>query len=141
MPILVDYEYQAKTLKKSGDLDSAKDIWLNSLAWQEYAAMRGDYIHVKGTVARLMKGRTVMALAPGDENIISARAKTIYDNLNKERVKRRLPRFEDNPPKIVDSINNLIVASMRSRGWSGWGSQFVADSDCVQKNILYLSSH
>lgn len=140
MPIVVDFEIRARQLKKEGKPKEAKNMLLKSFAWQEYAALRGDYTHVKGTVHRLQKGNTVMEVKPEDHEKISAMANEIYSDLNEERLSRGLPPFDEDQPKVVENLNSLLVASLKIDGWDGWGAHLPAKGECVEQNIKYLTS-
>ncbi|MDO6746172.1 hypothetical protein [Gilvimarinus sp. 1_MG-2023] len=140
LPIMLAYEAKARAFKESGQLDKAKEMYLRSLAWHQFTALRGDYMHIEGTVYRLRKGRAVTDVDASDYDEIERIAANIYKKLNDERVKRRLKPFNDSAPKVVENLNNLALASMAAKGWDGWGSHLVSHNECIKKNVMYLSS-
>lgn len=117
----------------------AKKALLESLAWNEFAAMRGDFIHLEMGIYIVGQEVNGVEITENDLSRISTKAKQIYRNLQSTRMDKGLGDFDSDLPKIIKQKNEWAIASMLSKGWRGWGRQYLVSSECVNNNILKFS--
>ncbi|MFT6099261.1 MAG: hypothetical protein ACJAYF_001805 [Arenicella sp.] len=126
----------SKALMRSGEKEEAKKAFLESVAWDEFLALRGD-ISLLENVAFVLsfEGMKELKVTKEDEKWISQRAREIYSDLSKERASLGLAPFDNSVPKVVEVDNAKMVAfTMEQYELSNkWLSKYYPTSDCVKR--------
>lgn len=133
---------RSKALMRSGKKEEAKRAFLESVAWDEFLALRGDISLLENIAFSLsFEGMKELKVTEEDEKWISLRAREIYSDLSKERALLGLDPFDNSVPKVVEVDNAKMVAfTMKQYKLSNkWLSKYYPTSDCVERRASALS--
>lgn len=132
---------ESKALMRSGKKEEAKKLFLESIAWDEFLALRGDISLLENIAFTLsFEEMKELEVTEEDEQWISLRAKEIYRELSKERASLGLVPFDNSVPKVVEVDNARTVAfSMKQYELSNkWLSKYYPTSDCVERRLAAI---
>ena len=130
-------------LMRQGKTKEAKAAFLESVAWDEFSALRGDISLIENIAFTLsfdeMKD---VKITEQDEAWISARAKEIYFDLSQERSKLGLGSFDNSVPKVVeiDKAKLAMFTFNRYNGEKKWFSKYFPPSKCLEKSVEAVSN-
>lgn len=133
--ITTTYAQKYERFLTQGKNADAKSALLESLAWREFAAMRGDFLHLEAGVYTVSLSIGSIDLSSSDMTSITTRARQIYRQLESSRISKGLGEFDKDLPRIIKKKNAWAAASLLAKGWSKWGHQYLNQSECVQKNV------
>ncbi len=136
----VEASGEAYRLYRRDKITEAKAALLEALAWNEYAAMRGDLHGLSNSIYRIERlrdaGKMDIPLSEDDLIIIADKAKQHYTDINRERMALGFDKLNDQLPKIVTQMNEYTVSSILHQGYNGEvGRSYLVESDCVKNNI------
>lgn len=115
----------------------ARQELITALAYLEVAAIRNDLRGLEYGIKQL-RDRGIQELTEDELSEINTEAKEIYAELERERSELAMPSFDNSIPKTLARHNDLRSANFLLEGWSGWGSQYINQNDCVETNIEIL---
>lgn len=119
--------------------EAAKLTIIESLAWAEFAAIRGDFSLFDNSLFVLedIDGFELSAL---EEELISKKARELYTNLSNEREALGLDPFDNTVPKSALRNQELLVsAEYKTKKRGVWGEHLLSQSNCVARNVEFMS--
>jgi len=117
--------------------EDAKKSFLESVAWDEFAIMRGDRLLLDTIPFTLsLDGMHEMEITKEDETWISNRAHQIYAELTQERILKGLGDFDNSIPKVV-KIESVAAAAYNigKNSQNSWYSKYFPSSECVERYL------
>lgn len=133
----------SKALMFSGKTEEAKNALLESIAWDEFSALRGD-TSLFENIAFILSFEEMkeLEISKEDESWISQRAQQIYSELSKERALLGLAPFDNSVPKVieVDNARNVAFALKHYEVSNEWISKYYPSSTCVEKSLANMSN-
>ena len=121
----------------------AKGALNEALAWTEFTAMRGDFILLDTEIRAMTRSikQGDVKVEHIDPEASTRRAQEIYAELEAIRIEKGLGKFDNTLPKAAARGYDWSAAEMTVSGLNvGWGTQYLPDNPCVQKNINELSN-
>lgn len=132
---------RAASLLLRGQTDEAKKVFLEGMAWDEFMVLRGDTTSLETTPFLLsLEAYKDLEIKPADEEWVSARARSIYAELNNERIQKGLGEFDNTVPKSVE-IENLAAAAyaIKQYGAKQHHTKYYSKNKCLQKRLASLT--
>jgi hypothetical protein len=127
-----------KALMHSGNREEAKTALLESLAWDEFMALRGD-VSLLENIAFILsfEGMDELEIHEEDDEWISQRAQEIYRELSEERSKLGLSPFDNSVPKVIEVENakNVAFALAQYESSHQWISKYYPSSECSELGL------
>ncbi|WP_288129113.1 hypothetical protein [Microbulbifer sp.] len=130
-------------LIKSGKPEAAKNLLIEQLAWEEYAAMRGDHIAfkvgIRGYQERLERFGNTLRLNDSDLAMISSKANEHLNAINMKRSELGLGELPESP-KYAKKVFERTVGEVLSEGYEeNYGRKFLQTNECIDKHIEFFT--
>lgn len=126
-------------------LEKAKKELMRSLAWRELLALRGDpskfFVAREFMFKQFNDNGLPFFLTDDDLELITRKAREMYDELNEKRLERGLAPFDDSvPPPLATFVERSIAREKLKRPSFKWGLAYLHESECVDFWAAYLRS-
>ncbi|GGZ95887.1 hypothetical protein GCM10008090_00020 [Arenicella chitinivorans] len=120
----------------------AKKTFLESVAWDEFSAMRGDTLLIETIPFTLaLDSMKEIQITEADEKWITQRARELYSKLSEERILMGLGEFDNTIPKVVAVERYGVAAySIANYEQGEWYLKYFPPSECLDKRLELSAS-
>lgn len=130
------------SLMRQGKAKEAKKAFLESVAWDEFSALRGDISLIENIAFTLsFDEMQSLEITEQDQAWVSARAKEIYNDLSQERSRRGLGGFDNSVPRaiVIDHAKFAAFAIEYYEVENQWFSKYFPPLKCLEENVGLLA--